>query len=54
MKNIKLLRDRQKTIEMLGNQKIEKLIKLIRKEKTFVSFRDEVMPTPFEKNQNSL
>ena len=33
MKNIKLLRDRQKTIETLDNQEIEKLIKTIRKQK---------------------
>ena len=33
MKNIKLLRDRQKTIETLDNQEIEKLIKIIRKQK---------------------
>ncbi|AXN39612.1 tyrosine-type recombinase/integrase [Peribacillus butanolivorans] len=43
MKNVKLLRDRQKTIETLDNKEIEKLIKIIRKEKTFVSFRDEVI-----------
>lgn len=43
MKNIKLLRDRQKTIETLDNQEIEKLIKIIRKQKTFVGFRDEVI-----------
>ncbi|ATI51048.1 integrase [Bacillus cereus] len=43
MKNIKLLRDRQKTIETLDNQEIEKLIKTIRKQKTFVGFRDEVI-----------
>ncbi|MEC3158407.1 tyrosine-type recombinase/integrase [Bacillus thuringiensis] len=43
MKNIKLLRDRQKTIETLDNLEIEKLIKIIRKQKTFVGFRDEVI-----------
>ncbi|WHY87565.1 tyrosine-type recombinase/integrase [Neobacillus novalis] len=43
MKNIKLLRDRQKTIETLENQEIEKLFKTIRKQKTFVTFRDEVI-----------
>ena len=43
MKNIKLLRDRQKTIETLDNQEIEKLIEKIRKQKTFVGFRDEVI-----------
>ncbi|MFJ6276470.1 tyrosine-type recombinase/integrase [Bacillus thuringiensis] len=43
MKNIKLLRDRQKTIETLDNQEIEKLIKTIRQQKTFVGFRDEVI-----------
>jgi site-specific recombinase XerD len=43
MKNIKLLRDRQKTIETLDNKEIEKLIKTIRRNKTFVSFRDEVI-----------
>ncbi|RLQ89959.1 tyrosine-type recombinase/integrase [Falsibacillus albus] len=43
MKNIKLLRDRQKTIETLGDQEIELLIRTIRKEKTFISFRDEVI-----------
>jgi site-specific recombinase XerD len=43
MKNIKLLRDRQKTIDTLDNKEIEKLIGTIRKEKTFISFRDEVI-----------
>ncbi|MEH6982962.1 tyrosine-type recombinase/integrase [Priestia megaterium] len=43
MQNIKLLRDRQKTIEILDNKEIELLVKIIRKQKTFVSFRDEVM-----------
>ncbi|HFK1790668.1 TPA: tyrosine-type recombinase/integrase [Bacillus pacificus] len=43
MKNIKLLRDRQKTIETLDNQEIEKLIQTIRQQKTFVGFRDEVI-----------
>jgi integrase/recombinase XerD len=43
MKNIKLLRDRQKTIDTLDNKEIEKLIRTIRKEKTFISFRDEVI-----------
>ncbi|MFJ7508887.1 tyrosine-type recombinase/integrase [Peribacillus simplex] len=43
MKNIKLLRDRQKTIETLDNKEIELLIKTIRKQKTFVGFRDEVI-----------
>lgn len=43
MKNIKLLRDRQKTIETLENHEIENLVKTIRKKKTFVSIRDEVI-----------
>lgn len=43
MKNIKLLRDRQKTIETLDNKEIELLVKTIRKQKTFVGFRDEVI-----------
>ncbi|MEB4859743.1 tyrosine-type recombinase/integrase [Priestia megaterium] len=43
MKNIKLLRDRQKNIETLDNREIELLIKTIRQQQTFVSFRDEVM-----------
>ncbi|QDP39432.1 tyrosine-type recombinase/integrase [Radiobacillus deserti] len=43
MKNIKLLRDRQKAIETLDNKEIERLIKTIRKQKSFVSFRDEVI-----------
>jgi integrase/recombinase XerD len=43
MKNIKLLRDRIKTIETLDNQEIEKLIRTIRKHKSFISFRDEVI-----------
>ncbi|WDM33699.1 tyrosine-type recombinase/integrase [Priestia megaterium] len=43
MKNIKLLRDRQKTIETLDNKEIELLVKVMRKQKTFVYFRDEVM-----------
>ncbi|MEN3772544.1 tyrosine-type recombinase/integrase [Priestia megaterium] len=43
MKNIKLLRDRQKNIETLDNKEIELLIKTIRQQQTFVSFRDEVM-----------
>ncbi|MED0667752.1 tyrosine-type recombinase/integrase [Bacillus badius] len=43
MKNIKLLRDRQKTIETLEDYELEKLISIIRKQKTFVSFRDEVI-----------
>nr|WP_242485219.1 tyrosine-type recombinase/integrase [Peribacillus sp. TH27] len=43
MKNIKLLRDRRKTIETLDNKEIELLIKTIRKQKTFVGFRDEVI-----------
>ena len=43
MKNIKLLRDRQKTIETLDNKEIELLVKIIRKQKTFVGFRDEVI-----------
>lgn len=43
MKDIKLLRDRQKLIETLNNEEIENLIKTIRKKKTFVSFRDEVI-----------
>lgn len=47
MKNIKLFRDRQKTIETLDNQEIEKLIKTIRKQKTFVGFRDEVILLAF-------
>ncbi|MFB5198603.1 tyrosine-type recombinase/integrase [Neobacillus sp. KR4-4] len=47
MKNIKLLRDRQKEIETLDNHEIEKLIKVIRKQRTFVSFRDEVIMLVF-------
>lgn len=43
MKNIKLLRDRQKTIETLDNKEIELLVTVMRRQKTFVSFRDEVM-----------
>jgi len=43
MQNIKLLRDRQKNIETLDNKEIELLIKTIRQQQTFVSFRDEVM-----------
>lgn len=43
MKNVKLLRDRQKSIETLENYEIENLIKSIRKKKTFVSIRDEVI-----------
>ncbi|MEK3855746.1 tyrosine-type recombinase/integrase [Cytobacillus sp. FSL H8-0458] len=43
MKNIKLLRDRQKTIETLDDREIEKLIAVMRKQKSFVSFRDEVI-----------
>ncbi|MCQ6267143.1 tyrosine-type recombinase/integrase [Fictibacillus sp. WQ 8-8] len=43
MKNIKLLRDRQKTIETLDNKEIEQLIRTIRKKKSFVCFRDEVI-----------
>ncbi|MBN8211102.1 tyrosine-type recombinase/integrase [Bacillus sp. NTK071] len=43
MRNIKLLRDRQKAIETLDNDEIEALIKTIRKLKTFVGFRDEVI-----------
>ncbi|WP_043978161.1 tyrosine-type recombinase/integrase [Priestia megaterium] len=43
MQHIKLLRDRQKNIETLDNKEIELLIKTIRKQQTFVSFRDEVM-----------
>jgi len=43
MKNIKLLRDRQKAIETLENYEIENLVKTIRKKKTFVSIRDEVI-----------
>lgn len=43
MKNIKLLRDRQKTIDTLDNKEIEKIIRTIRKEKTLISFRDEVI-----------
>ncbi|WP_026688790.1 tyrosine-type recombinase/integrase [Alteribacter aurantiacus] len=43
MKNIKLLRDRQKTIETLDNKEIEALIRVLRKKKTFIGFRDEVV-----------
>ncbi|MDY0943430.1 tyrosine-type recombinase/integrase [Priestia megaterium] len=43
MQNIKLLRDRQKNIQTLDNKEIELLIKTIRQQQTFVSFRDEVM-----------
>ncbi|MGG1272521.1 tyrosine-type recombinase/integrase [Priestia aryabhattai] len=43
MQHIKLLRDRQKNIETLDNKEIELLIKTIRQQQTFVSFRDEVM-----------
>lgn len=43
MKNIKLLRDRKKEIETLDNKEIELLLNTIRKKKTFVSFRDEVI-----------
>ncbi|QNG59952.1 tyrosine-type recombinase/integrase [Bacillus sp. PAMC26568] len=43
MRNIKLLRDRQKTIETLENKEIEKLLKTIRKQKSFIGFRDEVI-----------
>ncbi|UYV53450.1 tyrosine-type recombinase/integrase [Priestia megaterium] len=43
MKNIKLLRDRQKNIETLDNKEIELLIKTIRQQQTFVAFRDEVI-----------
>ncbi|MCM3197048.1 tyrosine-type recombinase/integrase [Priestia megaterium] len=43
MQNIKLLRDRQKNIETLDNKEIELLIKTIRQQQTFVSFRDEVI-----------
>ncbi|MFB3164700.1 tyrosine-type recombinase/integrase [Neobacillus sp. 179-J 1A1 HS] len=43
MKETKMLRDRQKTIETLDNNEIETLIKTIRKDRTFVSFRDEVI-----------
>ncbi len=47
MKNIKLLRDRQKTIETLDNKEIEDLLREMRKHKTFVSFRDEVIMLVF-------
>ncbi|MGG4490817.1 tyrosine-type recombinase/integrase [Metabacillus idriensis] len=43
MKNIKLLRDRQKTIETLDNKEIENLLKIIRQQKSFIGFRDEVI-----------
>jgi integrase/recombinase XerD len=43
MKNIKLLRDRLKTIETLDSKELELLLKTIRKQKTFVGFRDEVI-----------
>ncbi|QAS51834.1 tyrosine-type recombinase/integrase [Halobacillus litoralis] len=43
MKNIKLLRDRQKVIETLDNQEIEKLVTIMRNDRTFVSFRNEVI-----------
>ncbi|ARK29039.1 tyrosine-type recombinase/integrase [Halalkalibacter krulwichiae] len=47
MANIKLLRDRQKTIETFDSKEIEKLISTIRKQKTFVGFRDEVIVLVF-------
>ncbi|KEZ47737.1 tyrosine-type recombinase/integrase [Metabacillus indicus] len=47
MSNIKLLRDRQKVIETLSDRDIEKLIKVIRKKQSFVSFRDEVIMLVF-------
>jgi site-specific recombinase XerD len=47
MKNIKLLRDRQKTIETLDNLELEELLKAIRKERSFVAFRDEVIVLVF-------
>ncbi|TDL80971.1 tyrosine-type recombinase/integrase [Peribacillus frigoritolerans] len=43
MRNIKLLRDRQKTIETLDNKEIETLLKTIRKQNSFIGFRDEVI-----------
>lgn len=43
MKNIRLLRDRLKTIEILDSKELELLLKTIRKQKTFVGFRDEVI-----------
>lgn len=43
MKNITLLRDRQKNIETLTDSEIESLIKIIRRQKTFVGFRDETI-----------
>ena len=43
MKNVKLLRDRHKTIETLSNNEIELLIKTIRSKKSFVTIRDEVI-----------
>ncbi|WP_214877058.1 tyrosine-type recombinase/integrase [Exiguobacterium sp. CH10] len=43
MKDIKLLKDRHKMIDALENSEIEKLLKVMRDEKTFVGFRDEVI-----------
>lgn len=43
MKNVKLLRDRHKTIETLTNDEIQKLIKTIRNNKSFITIRDEVI-----------
>lgn len=47
MKNIKLLRDRQKTIETLDNKEIELLIKSIRKQKTFVGCNRQITLNTF-------
>ena len=43
MEDIKLLKDRHKMIDALENVEIEKLLKVMRDEKTFVGFRDEVI-----------
>ncbi|MCT4796147.1 tyrosine-type recombinase/integrase [Exiguobacterium alkaliphilum] len=43
MEDIKLLKDRHKMIDALENSEIEKLLKVMRDEKTFVGFRDEVI-----------
>ncbi|MFN3188784.1 MAG: tyrosine-type recombinase/integrase [Candidatus Paceibacteria bacterium] len=43
MEEIKLLKDRHKMIDALENVEIEKLLKVMRDEKTFVGFRDEVI-----------
>ncbi|MDF2606270.1 MAG: tyrosine-type recombinase/integrase [Bacillales bacterium] len=43
MKKVKLLRDRLKVIETLDSKEIEDIIKVIRKLKSFVGFRDETI-----------